>query len=109
MSALEWREGHLEDSYIAMMRQNGSEDLHWYERGPVRALVSRDGPEKLWHISISCEKRYPSWEELKKARYDLLPDEITVAMYLPPKSEYVNVHSNCFHWIEVRESRLILP
>jgi hypothetical protein len=50
-----------------------------------------------WHLSISCPTRYPTWEEIKAARYDLIPDKVTMVMVLPPKSEYVNVHPNCFH------------
>ena len=50
-----------------------------------------------WHISISHPRRYPTWEEIKAARYDLLPHDITMAMILPPPTEYVNVHQNCFH------------
>ena len=50
-----------------------------------------------WHISISTPNRYPTWEEIKTALYDFIPDEVTMAMLLPPKDEYVNVHNNCFH------------
>jgi hypothetical protein len=62
-----------------------------------------------WHLSISTPYRYPTWDEIKQARYDFLPDEITIAMILPPKSEYVNVHNYCFHLYEIdgdRESEL---
>lgn len=78
-----------------------------FQRGSVRCIVSLDGPEKLWHISISCQHRYPHWDEIKKARYDLVPDEVTMAMILPPRSEYVNIHPNCFHLHELREGKLI--
>ena len=50
-----------------------------------------------WHLSISTPHRYPTWDEIKTARYDLVPHNITMAMLLPPPSEYVNVHENCFH------------
>ena len=109
MSQSEWRELPKDGRWETAMQIAGSTDIHVYIRGPVRCIVSRDGPERLWHISISCESRYPSWEELKKARYDLLPDEITMAMFLPPKAEYVNIHPNCFHWHEFREPHLIVP
>ncbi len=70
--------------------------------GPVQVLVS--GPSERaeigWHISISCEDRYPTWEEQKRARYELVPDEVYMVIILPPKREYVNTHPNCFHWHE---------
>jgi hypothetical protein len=50
-----------------------------------------------WHLSISTPRRNPTWEEIKSARYELVPDSVTMAMLLPPKDEYVNVHEFCFH------------
>lgn len=64
--------------------------------GYCQVLVGVD-PGLGWHLSISCPNRYPTWDEIKAARYDLVPDEVTLAMLLPPRDEYVNVHSNCFH------------
>lgn len=59
------------------------------------------GGAAVWHLSISCARRYPTWDEIKQARYGLLPDAITMAMLLPPSAQYVNVHPNCFHLWEV--------
>lgn len=55
-----------------------------------------------WHLSISHPDRYPSWDEIKKARYALVPDEVTMAMLLPPRNEYVNLHDNCFHLHQIK-------
>ena len=70
--------------------------------GKLTVLISKDPHDRLfhvylWHLSIAHERRYPTWDEIAQARYDLLPDNITMAMYLPPRAEYVNVHPNCFH------------
>jgi hypothetical protein len=54
-----------------------------------------------WHLSISHPKRYPMWDEIKAARYDLIPDAVTMGMLLPPKGEYVALHQNCFHLHEI--------
>lgn len=54
-------------------------------------------PEYRWHLSISHPDRYPTWDEIKAARYRFVPKEITMAMLLPPPDEYVNIDSNCFH------------
>ena len=75
--------------------------------GSCRILVSQDptterGIERTrWRLSISHPARYPKWDEIKEARYKFLPAEITVALILPPPSEYVNVHQNCFHLHEI--------
>lgn len=62
----------------------------------------------LWHLSIShraCDTlepgRYPTWDEIRDARERFIPDEVTVAMLLPPKAEYVNVHATTFHLWQV--------
>ena len=68
--------------------------------GVLNVIISREafGPgDWRWHLSISHPTRNPRWEEIAMARYDLLPDEVTMAMYLPPRDEYVNVHRYCFH------------
>lgn len=78
-------------------------DPREYKNGALKVFISQDGDEKMWHLSISHSSRYPSWDEIYRARYELIPDEITMAMFLPPKSEYVNLHNNCFHLHETRE------
>lgn len=60
----------------------------------------------LWHLSISHLERYPTWEEIKQSRYDLLPRDRNFVMVLPPPGEYVNVHPNCFHLHELNESKM---
>ncbi len=73
-----------------------------FKCGPLRALVSKDNGR--WHISVSRHDRYPTWDEIKAARYDLLPNDIYMAQILPPKEKFINVHPNCFHLWEVPHS-----
>jgi len=61
-----------------------------------------------WHLSISHHHRYPTWEEIRIARYLLIPDEVMVAMFLPPQAEYVNAHQFCFHLYEVEKADIPL-
>jgi hypothetical protein len=73
-----------------------------YKWGDCKVFVGQepvlgDPWPKSWHLSISHPFRYPTWDEIKAARYDLLPHDVTMAMILPPTSEYVNIHENCFH------------
>lgn len=79
-----------------------------YRSGALNVMVadyeSREYKEAgRLHISISHPSRYPKWDEISDARYSLLPNEVTMMMYLPPKEEYVNIHENCFHLYESRE------
>ena len=60
-----------------------------------------EGPR--WHLSISHRTddltpgRYPTWDEITEARYRFVPDAVTMAMMLPPRDQYVNVHETTFH------------
>lgn len=57
------------------------------------------------HVSISNNKRLPTWDEVKFVRYELMKPDSTIAQILPPKSQYVNVHENCFHLWEIEDIR----
>ncbi len=58
----------------------------------------------LMHLSLSSKDRLPTYEEMKKARYDLMPNNMRVAQILPPVEEFVNIHENCLHLWELREN-----
>ena len=79
-------------------------DVKRYKMGHCAILVGSSSSAG-WHLSVSHPKRYPTWDEVVKARYELLPEDVTMALYLPPLSEYVNVHETCFHLFEVKEKR----
>lgn len=83
----------------------------WHERnvhdGVLAACAAIEplGPDGAleWHLSISHRdhrgqfRRYPTWDEIADARYQLLPPDLTFVMYLPPAEEYVAVHPTTFH------------
>ncbi len=64
--------------------------------GDLSVFVGEE-PDTGWHLSISHPRRYPTWDEIKTARYDLVPPDVTMVMILPPVSDFVNIHQNCFH------------
>lgn len=74
-----------------------------FQSGPLRIIVSID--VGLVHFSISCPDRYPTWDEIRDARYALLPNDLTMAMLLPPIEEYVNQHPFCFHLWQIVDPR----
>lgn len=75
--------------------------LYYSRSTKCKVLVARE-PVVGWHLSISHPFRYPSWEEIKAARYTLVPHDVTMVMCFPPPGEFVNVHPNCFHLYECR-------
>ena len=76
-----------------------------FGKGECLIFLSRHPKNGAYHLSISCKNRLPTWDELHDARYDLIPDDVTMAMILPPKAEYVNVHEFCFHIYQVNIGR----
>lgn len=91
-------------------------DTHTWQRdltdGHLSVMVGRelaDGETLLWHLSISHRTnthppkpgRYPTWDEITEARYRFVPDEVTMAMLLPSRAEWVNIHPTTFHLWEV--------
>ena len=88
------------------------------EDGHLSVFVGREplgpGGALQWHLSMSHRSsqlvgvggrplpgRLPTWEEIKEARYRFCPDEIYMAMILPPMAEYVNVHPTTMHLHEL--------
>ena len=73
------------------------------------SVIAGEEPDGF-HLSISHRLsdgtrrpgRYPTWDEIKDARYRFGPLDKTLAMLLPPQSDYVNVHDTTFHLWEVR-------
>jgi hypothetical protein len=45
--------------------------------------------------------RYPTWDEIADARYQFVPNDLTMAMLLPPREQYVNLHETTFHLHEI--------
>ena len=83
-------------THVAALLEPGSRA---FRLGGCRVIVSKQ--RAGWHLSISRPGRLPSWEEVRDARYALVPDEATMALLLPPSSEYVNVHEYCLQLYEI--------
>jgi hypothetical protein len=74
--------------------------------GRLNALVGSE-PNGRLHMSVSHSLprggpgRYPTWDELAHARYELLPGDLTFAMMLPPLDAYVADHPTTFHLFSI--------
>jgi hypothetical protein len=69
-------------------------------KGPkgLHILCNREHGE--WHISVSCEDRYPTWDELRDVCWALKP---LCRFNLPipkPEDPYTNLHNFCLHVYE---------
>ena len=75
--------------------------------GQLYAILGRE-PDVGLHLSVSWHppdgvrinaraKRYPSWDELMHARWELLPHDVPFVMHFPTPEEYLAVHDTTFH------------
>lgn len=93
------------------LRDLGSRGVKFFSMGECNIIRAREpagaNGEKLWHLTISCPDRHPVWDEIKTARYRLLPDDRCFGMLLPPPEFYVNVpeQDHVFHLWEITDPR----
>jgi len=66
------------------------------------AKEKTSGGFESWHISISCKNRYPSWDEVVRVRYDLMPKNIEMVMFFPSKKENIEIGNNSIHLWQVK-------
>ena len=101
----------LVEMWRAAGHHPGDYQLRHYAMGPCNVLVGREpagsNGELLWHLTISAPSRHPTWDEIKTARYRLLPADLTFGMLLPPADQYVNVEAqdHVFHLWETTDPR----
>lgn len=86
----------FKDSFLT----EGEGETEIFSNGALMAVRSKR-PFTGYQLSISHPMRLPTWQEVKDARYAMLPNNIVVAMILPPINEYVNIHENCLQMFEI--------
>ena len=79
----------------------------YYRMGKAKILLSPPSEHGGWHLSISREDHYPSWDEVVAAWYGLVPNaaQMEGVMHLPPLSDYINVHDYCFQVHQLMETQ----
>ncbi len=78
-------------------------------------------PNGRFHMSIShniptaaimgqnLPGRYPTWDEIREARYKFVPHDVNMAIMFPPPEVYYNRHSTCIHLVQVPVSFALDP
>lgn len=71
----------------------------------LRCMVAPVSNQEWQHVSVSCQKRCPTWEEMCYIKNLFWDEQDCVVQYHPPKSEYVNIAENCLHlWFNVKKN-----
>jgi hypothetical protein len=106
-----WHPSTLDNEIMGLLDRAGAREVKIFSRrvrdGSQRAIVSCDPPDYEWHLTITHtptgrhKERYPTWEEVTYARYELLPGHLTMALYLPPIEE-VHQQMGALNLIEVK-------
>lgn len=73
----------------------------------LRVLASAD--EGWDHVSVSCETRCPTWDEMEQIkRLFFLPGETAFQLHVA-ESEHISVHPYCLHIWRPRSREIPLP
>jgi len=73
-------------------------------------MISSGSEEICWeHVSVSHQKRCPTWEEMCWVKDLFFDEEEVVVQYHPRKSEYVNYHPFCLHLWKPLQAALPTP
>jgi hypothetical protein len=77
-------------------------------RVTILAVISSD--QEGWdHVSVSCQHRTPTWEEMNFIKDLFFTEEECVLQYHPPKEDYINVHNNVLHLWRQQGVTIVLP
>jgi hypothetical protein len=65
------------------------------------AIIASDGNDKVAegfeHVSVSCEDRTPTWEEMHWVKQQFWTDDEVCYQLHPAKTNYINCHPHCLH------------
>lgn len=93
----DWKELPVPRQYRDMMGTPVS--IYTRNDGQLRVIVTEEPhKETKWlHVSVSNEKRYPTWEEIRYVKDLFIGKDRDAVMILPEEKYYLNLHKNCFH------------
>lgn len=116
-SDVEWQHSAVDTEIEALVGLGATEVAILHKRihdGSLRAIRAQEPPDHRWHLSVSHwrrterrtqrQPRFPTWAEVADARYDLLPANIDVALFLPAAEALVRPSANTLHLWETRRT-----
>ena len=93
------KEEILQANHLQVVSQGPDGGAGW-----IHFAGSREKAGVVWswgmgweHVSVSFNRRCPTWAEMCKVKDMFWPEDETVVQYHPKKKNYVNVHEYCLH------------
>ena len=64
------------------------------------------GPDERWHLSIASSEETPPWDVVAAITHSIRPG-VPMALGIPPRSWWLNVHEHTLHCWEVQDENLL--
>jgi hypothetical protein len=78
--------------------------------GPAERWTEEGMEGEAWdHVSVSCERRCPWWDEMCWVKEQFFEDDETVIQYHPAKADYVNLNPYVLHIWRPKDSKIPMP
>ncbi len=69
-----------------------------------------DLPGESWeHVSVSCERRCPTWIEMSWVKGLFFEDQECVVQFHPPRKDYINAHDFVLHLWRPSQTPIPMP
>lgn len=78
-----------------------------YKMGKVRATVTKPsgGGFPGYFMTVRCNDRYPTWDEIVWLRYNLIPDAAIMTLVLPNLNAYINEDDSGYKFVFTMEQK----
>lgn len=102
-----WTWPHLKGVTVIHLDDDGGAFWVRHERMYLKVIASFG--EGWDHVSVSTERRCPTWEELEHVkRLFFKDDETAMQLHLPP-SDHINIHPYVLHLWRPQKADIPLP
>lgn len=68
-----------------------------HPRTQAKLMIVASNDNGWNHVSVSLEKRTPTWDEMCFIKKQFFDDEDMCIQFHPKQSQYVNAHEHCLH------------
>ncbi len=93
----EAEEGRVKRGYYASTPESGCNGAFRVRHGGVEFVIIASNGGGWEHVSVSLDKRCPTWQEMCWVKNLFWHPDEWVVQYHPAASAYVNNHPHCLH------------